>query len=630
MDWGKDFIHIDKVFGRLKDNEEQNRGEGWLQMKNLLDKQMPVGGAMRSGSSVRRYIVPLLSLLMLAGGAATYYALKEERHSLPDKQKIAASTVLASKGVPAYSSSGSKTPGAEDRSYRSKTGLKESQYPKRQNSSENKGFAEQPAALTSGAALSARTNRRTATEKQVAVKALPVPQYAASSPPESTGHLSSASGHKTTQELPAAAGKAIIPDTQGATAGGPGARSLSGKLQKERTTRKNEETNGERSGSHSKVAEDKSADRVYVALGNKRIVRDEAGNLYKEEWDTLKRIEVVERYKPSSAIAKNRLVKVQDTIAVTRVEKVRYVPLSSMELLTLEKLQKSGSGNLVPMAKMTERNLTTEWSNLVPLERYKVSTRKVDPKKLNDLVRYTTSGLANYFDGSRKLYAALLVGGNTVIGNPGAWGMQAGLAALYSLSERITLSAEVRVTSHYWNNYTIDDYSVQYNGVVAKEAGNQWLFSGEEQTITSSYKVNSFYTLSLPLTISYNFGRISTFGGIQIERAFPMNWQKQTAVAINRVERSGSFTNMPFANVPGGFDEKREFLPRWGVGYVAGVSYDFSKNVSIDARLVQVLADNAKGNSDAVSRLFRMPGLQLSLSYFLGRREKVVYIMDRK
>ncbi len=74
MDPNKDFIHIDDVFKNLHNGEEREGSGAWLNMKTLLDAEMPVGGVVSGGRSVRRYIIPVLALLLLGGGA-TYWKL---------------------------------------------------------------------------------------------------------------------------------------------------------------------------------------------------------------------------------------------------------------------------------------------------------------------------------------------------------------------------------------------------------------------------------------------------------------------------------------------------------------------------------------------------------------------------
>jgi hypothetical protein len=325
---------------------------------------------------------------------------------------------------------------------------------------------------------------------------------------------------------------------------------------------------------------------------------------------------------------------VNDTLAVSRIEKIRYIPLTPLEIATVHKLTITLPKEyaLPPMAgSIKERNTEREYVNVVPLSNYKVSSRRVDPNKVNNLINQTAQNISNYFDGTHNLYAAAIIGGNASFGNPAAMGLQLGIAALYNLGERLTLSAEFKFINHFFSNFILKDDSVSYNNISSQQIDTSWTYKGTQYTTTQGYKVNSFITLELPILLEYNLGRVSIFGGPNLAYELPVNWSKQpTYNTAKSVEQTVSQNQNPFANSNYSMNTKTDFAAHIGLGYIFGATYDFSKKLSLDARMTQILMNDRQGNDATLNRLMKTPTLQLSLDFFFGRKEKVIYIMERK
>jgi hypothetical protein len=633
MDSHKDFIHIDDLFKDLRNGEEQERPGAWTHMKDLLDKELPVGGAVSGGRSFRRFIVPLLAAAVLLGGGITYYQVTNDNNNIAGYSKDKAQHI-ASANVPG-TASGYGTGHAAKNGGKGAAGMETTKLstgpgsmsagntgnvPDNNTSvipatTDTRSSKNNNAATKTQQEPAGRNERNTVsgknlTDKNIAgkdaglMKVQPAQAKAATAKPQERQHVI----------------EEIKPEAKPAPSG------LMASNTPGRKDAKSNSTSGSNAGS--------GLTPVASGFANKTIVQAADGNLYKEERDTFKRIDVLERYSYNASNKKSKPKITIDTVAITRVEKIRYVALSRMELLAFRQMNVDMRNvkTLVPVADLHARTVSKEFVNLVPLNKYKVDSRRVDPGKFNKLIQNTAGGIANYFDGSRKFYLAVLAGGNTSFGNPGAFGMQLGIAGLYSLGERWTLAAEFKFVNHYFSNYTLNDQSVSYGNVNKEQTGGgSWLFSGTEYTSTSAYKINSFNSLEMPVTLSYNLGRVSLFGGVNLAYAFPVGWNKETSYNEVSVEKQLTQDKNPFENKSFLFDEKSDFGSRFGVGYVFGLNYDLSRKVSLDARMTQILWDNAQGNIDAINRLFRMPTLQLSIGYYFGRKEKVVYIMnDRK
>lgn len=638
MDTQKDFIHIDDLFKDLRNGEEHERSGSWLHMKELLDKEMPVGTAISGGRSFRRFIIPLVAALALIGGGIGYRELSKDK---TNKAQLALEN--SNSGV---------TPSGTDASHNLVAGSSNRNIlPERNNNDNGNGSS----------AVTGSSSRR----KEAGSPSSSVNNSVAGSSSGKSARSGGAQGNNS-QSKTSGNSTANKARTQQHTAAGkrgdhhvPAHKAIAenhdpaaDKIIEERVieqiepvqkTQKNNQALASASGASSTLkgaktiaaaANSKDLKQLAFSLNNKKIVRDADGTLYKEERDTFKRIDLVERIVAGNSVGRKGPAKtVLDTVAVTRVEKVRYVPLDRMEIANLRQIDVNNNpAKLIPVTNLHDRILSSnEMVSLVPLTQYKVASRRVDPGKFNQMIQNTSAGISNYFDGSRNFYAAILVGGNTSFGNPGAFGMQVGIAGLYSLGERLTLAAELKYVNHYFSNYSVEDKSVTFENVSSQQlSGLEWLFSGTQNTVTSAYKINSFGALEMPVTLNYNLGRISVFGGLNMAYAFPIKWSKENTYNTTSVQQTRTQNENPFRDASFQVNEQQDFASRFGLGYVWGLNYDISRKVSLDARVAQILWDNNKSNTDAINRLFRIPTLQFSFGYYFGRKDKVIYIMDKR
>lgn len=637
MDNHKDFIHIDDVFKDLRNGEEPEASGAWLRMKDLLDKEMPAGTPVSAGKSFRRYIIPLVALL-LAGGGFTYYKLNQD--SKNNATLNSSAPTIAGKTA-ANDKNASITSGNNNNTVTGNVSPDVAKNNRTSNVGNHTSSNNIPANNNANHTLASNTTtNHTATDKKgTGISNKHNPAAAVKKPNNSTvaGNTTKTDIQNTSSSGNIASSKImeeqrVIEEikpkpTQGRVSANGNQSAVASNVSSASAVSSSNSTQPENT-----FSSNNNLKKVATTLNNKKIVQTSDGNFYKEERDTFKRIDIVSRVVASKANNSNHVKTVLDTVAITRVERVNYVPLDALEMVALRKLLVADTRRtLVPVANLKERIVSNEMVSLVPLANYKVASRRVDPGKFNQLVQNTSQGIANYFDGSRNFYAALVLGGNTSFGNPGAFGLQLGIAGLYQLSERLTLAAELKYVNHYFSNYSLDDQSVTFENVNSQQiSGIEWLFSGTQKTTTSSYKINNFGALEMPVTLNYNLGRVSVFGGLNIAYAFPIKWSKENTLNTVPVQQTRNQNENPFKNSAFTIDEQNDFSSRFGLGYVWGLNYDFSRKVSLDARLTQILWDNNKGNTDAIKRLFHVPTLQVSFGYYFGRKDKVVYIMDKR
>ncbi|KAA5533190.1 PorT family protein [Taibaiella lutea] len=633
MDNPNDFIHIDEVFRKLKDKEEPEGTGSWMRMKDLLDNAMPVGSP-APVSALRRYMIPMIAMLLIGSGLSYYGISKYNSTKIPQGDE---SAVIASNHVDAkannmpsgkinadnYVSATVKT-GSPDLNIpsdkgHSKEGIAENTNPKiaGQHASNHYG-ANNP----SGSKEVGKTNANNLKTVTPGNNVNTSNNNIAASGTNNDHSKSTIGGNKI------AAGKSTAATngkTQNAAPPVPKPFEEQNVIETIYPVSNGNKANGTNNKPSANTANNGADMKVVAAHYNEeKIVKDENGSFFKEIRDTVRKIDMVQRTETKD----NKTV--IDTLAITRVERIRYTPLAPMEIASLRKANIIPKAEvIVPMARVKTITVASEMVNMVPLSDFKVASRKVDPSKFNQLVQNTSQGISNYFDGTNKFYAAILLGGNGFMGNPTAFGMQFGIAGLYQLSERLTLAGELKFANHYFSNYSINDQSVTYDNVSAQQSGLEWLFSGTQNTTTSAYKINSFSALEFPVTLSYSLGRVSVFGGVNMTYSFPAKWDRTNTVSSINVSSTEAQNQNPFLNSDFRLNEQKDFASRFGMGYVGGLSYDISRKLSFDARVTQNLWNNYNGDADAVNKLFKMPTFQFSIGYFFGRKERVVYILDK-
>jgi len=646
MDNPNDFIHIDEVFRKLKDREEPEGTGSWMRMKELLDKEMPVGSPVSRFSTLRRYIIPVVATLLIGGGGAYYGISRNDNKDLLHSGNTAIVSVNADAKHPASSGTGTSgyepgngkdhnhsgkyaIPGNQDRNAKEKVAVSGNTGSKAMDQqhisdryADNNNTGSHPA--TNDATKKIAKNNLSDKGNNAVIAASGETHHS---------KVNGIDGHKT----PTGKSTAALTNGKAPNTVPPAAKPFEKQNVLETIYPVSNGTKKAGLNNNNGIvsnAGNVSPDMKVVAANYEetKIVKDENGSLFREIRDTIRKIDMVQRTETKDERGNNTMRTVIDTLAITRVERIRYTPLAPLEIAALRKANIIPKAEaVVPMARIKTITVAkNEMVNMVPLSDYKVASRKVDPSKFNKLVQNTSLGISNYFDGTNKFYAAVLLGGNGFVGNPTAFGMQFGIAGLYQLTERLTLSGELKFANHYFSNYSINDQSVTYDNVNGTQLSTmEWLFSGTQNTTTSAYKVNSFSALEFPVTLSYSLGRVSVFGGVNMSYAFPVKWNKSNNISTSAVSSTENQNQNPFLNSGFKLNEQKDFGSRFGMGYVAGLSYDISRKLSFDARVTQNVWTDYNGNADAVNKLFKMPTFQFSIGYFFGRKERVMYILDK-
>lgn len=623
MDQHKDYIPLDEVFRKLRDGEEPQGSGSWMRMRELLDKEMPPGSIAPIARPWKRYLLPITALLLL-GSATTWYQLQpatkqpassnnialnnstissENQPNTAKNNRIAANSTnesiadngSATEGIaknnPNYQKSVINVPGVEHKMHQPKQVPQAVAY-HQPNNKAKRVINNKELSNAAGAQNNLSPKQWNATEELLEKEKLANQIAAAINNP--------------VQPKPIKEEEVI--------------EHIYDKYNKANNSFTANKADGKIKGNSFKS----------LPINNKKakgVVTSEEGAFYHKVKDTYTQVEMTA--KETRGKDGKLLPTEMDTIAIAKVERTHYIPLSRLELVALQEIVLASKPNLT-YNTVSSPILKAEYVDMVPLSEYKVATKQANVNGLSKLSALLSNSIAGYFDGTKNYYAGLLLGGNVAMGNPHQFGMQFGIAGMYQLNERLSIGAEVRYANQYFSNYNIVDNAIVFDNVSGSfnSINNNWDFKGNKHEYAAAYKINSLHTLQLPVILSYYLGRASIYGGANLTYALPVKYSYTNTITSTLVEgTSNSQQKSPFTGSAFEIDAQKEFNARFGLGYVAGVNYDLSRKVSFDARVTQMLWNNNKSNTQTVQNLFQVPTLQVSLGYYFGRKEKLVYMM---
>lgn len=607
----KNFVHIDDLFREgLRGAEEPEQAGAWLRMQELLDAQMPTGQLPVRGGGwpYRRYLTILLVLLCTGSGAyfihhqwnqksaAVADNSKTALQQLPNSQTVdraSHSIITTENKLPDYAQNAIADPVGK-RNAVSKSVIAPAHTPAKQTSGNPSTFnssSGQPIAsgqpLNKNAHISTgfkeQTKSNTAVEAVNPVRQMPVLQTAVSDETQPTPViLANASTTFSVSELKSA------------------------------------------------------ATALLEAAAQQKIYQNGHGDLLKKQVDTINQVIVRETtvLQATTNTAGQKVTQPQlrtDTLQEQRIAITTFVPLTPLERTAAAELKVEPVVHATLLDKSVLYASGEREVKLVTLSKYAVSSRKSTPEKINQMISNTSYGISNMFDGTKNYYAGIIAGGNLALGNPSAYGLQVGLAGFYALSERLTAGVELRYINRYYSNYQFLDRYAQYQVLSSGESGGNWIFNYEENVQSSTYRIQNIASVELPVYLNYSFGRLSVFGGANFAYAFDLHPIVNHEVSTSQKSISSPTQNFPITSAQSQVTPE-DWNRRFGIGYIAGVAYDFNRRFTMDLRVTQNLWDNAatEVSKEISKQTFRVPSLQLGLTLNFGRRDKVIYILDNR
>jgi hypothetical protein len=252
-----------------------------------------------------------------------------------------------------------------------------------------------------------------------------------------------------------------------------------------------------------------------------------------------------------------------------------------------------------------------------------------DPQRFEEMFLDAKFNLsqAQFYPGITGGINAMFSGGTFIPG------IQLGFNGEIVFNDRWSVMTELKYINRFSNNKTIEDNYVTAPFMTGSKAPvpvyNPNTSAVEamvytRDSILHSFNFSTLGTLNLPISIRYAVNRFFMAAGIDLVHHFRIN-----AEEVEQTVRTLRDTIPVGQAIPASWEQGEpsirlnDLAGRFGLGYLVGVGYKVTPDLSLDLRMSHMLMDNArtKGSSKVSDQLFRIPNVQFSLSYRLGNRQ---------
>ena len=217
-------------------------------------------------------------------------------------------------------------------------------------------------------------------------------------------------------------------------------------------------------------------------------------------------------------------------------------------------------------------------------------------------------GQVTYSTGLTGGFNALFLSGKVLPG------IQLGLTETFGISDRVSIMTELKYIQSFNKGMVVsDDYTLY------KHDGNEWT----KESRTHYYKFSTLQNVSLPVSVHYKMGNVSILGGVSFSYILGVNAEPTDDLVpgTHSTVAAPSQEEIDRVNYKIGHDD---FNSSFGIGYLLGVSYDVAPRLSVDMRMTQSFwnSANTPGAKLVSDRLYKKPGVQLSVGYNLSKGKK--------
>lgn len=618
----KNMISIDElVKQRLGGREEKERPGGWLAMRDLLDKEMPVAAASATSGNIRRVIGYATALLLLAGisfgGKELFSKFRDNKaafatnDNISDNSGIANSSAVNAPSIVNQTVTGKKT---ASNTTVSKTIATTNSTNKDKQTAENK-LAHVSAANSIGNPKQPGSgNKNQNVNKGLATRVLS----------SNTANLTTNNNKINTQKTESISNNELNINKKEDVV----ASNNSGLFSNRTTTNDNKNTShkpapvpapnsslNNTAGNNKLPAkgndEPKKPNQPVgnAAENNSTAKAAEMGGTKKSgfEMDSINKIETKQVY-----TGKGRYK--TDTISKGKVAMARFSVLEDINDLMAVNKKQTADNLIVPAAAVP--NAASE-EKMVSLADHKVSSTHKNngsyPTRFEEMVKNAKMNMNGI-----SFYPGLLAGVNcsAVNGKP-ALGFQAGITGLVKMSERWSILTEIKYMNNITNRTTIDD---GYNRDLQSQTdpANTAIITYRWDSVVHNFGYSSLSSVNMPIALRFSAGRMNVFGGLNMAYNFGVNIYDGGATYHKSETRPIDLGGFDWHAAPAKYDAANDFKAKFGIGYVIGASYQASPAMQVDLRVAtQSLWNNAKtsGSKEVFNHLYRSPSLQLNASY---------------
>lgn len=342
----------------------------------------------------------------------------------------------------------------------------------------------------------------------------------------------------------------------------------------------------------------------------------ETGFIYEKTTDTITKYNILKEQpsKKGFTMKFDPLMPEIDTISIVKVKRINYTPLPlTTQIEVLELIKNKNERGLASL----KSNLSARSFSIINAGTHK--TKKKSHK--------STQWFQKHFSENKPQFAYLYFGGNTLLGKQLKSGAHVGLGIGYVMSQNWNLNVDFKYTNQFLGQLAFKDIYAEYD-VDKFYANEQWEYQGTGKEMIHNYTINQIQNLQLSTYFSYNTeSGISLLMGVMGQARLPIAYQKNAEV--NKLDISQLSTNgQLFEDENWAVNPEKDFKSSFSLGYMVGLQYDINKKWGVQAKMHQSLLHSLKSDLDYLRKVSSAPTVELSLGYYFGRKDKIIYIMD--
>jgi hypothetical protein len=228
---------------------------------------------------------------------------------------------------------------------------------------------------------------------------------------------------------------------------------------------------------------------------------------------------------------------------------------------------------------------------------------------------------------SIDMYPGIMAGINASMFTPNALGgAQLGLTSLFALNDWWSVMVELKYIHRFNTGSSVrDDYKNVISGSTSQTTINNepyTTYTWSDQTVKHNFNYEVVRTWEMPLMLRYSAGQFYTQGGVNLVYSPAIAAREVTSFLTDTAHHQehrpgGPHTPEKFVLNDGPTVKLTDFGSRFGTGFVLSGGYMFSPAVYVDARITGTVWDNSKTTgAKQISRdLLRTPSIQLSVGY---------------
>ena len=346
---------------------------------------------------------------------------------------------------------------------------------------------------------------------------------------------------------------------------------------------------------------------------------------------------VVARPIPPTEVAVNEVpAKKEKSGGLLRRKKSPTAEASAPAIASSKSAAPEAPAAVVPAAKpapsaQADPAASAESENLVSLSKFKVSSKHFDlwnADKINEAINKFKFNLARI-----QMYPGVMGGINASLFTPNSLGgFQVGLTSLLVLNDWWSLMTELKYIHRFNTGSSIrDDYKNVIPGsgsvtFVTIDNVEYKAYEWKDENVDHHFNYEVVQTVEMPLALRYSWGRTYAQGGLNLVYSKKIDAKEVTRplgdVTSHRDVRPATHDDQPFITNDAPLVKIEDFGSRFGTGYVLGGGFMFTPAVYMDLRVAQTFWDNAKttGAKQISKDLLRTPSIQLSVGYRFGQK----------